>query len=108
MTEQPIKPQPRKPREMPTYVKYKGLIAQHKKIYEATGAKEKYEHKFWIDNDTSWRQLDHYVRVMILKNLEYKVLSGELSWTEFFPTVGRQDSTESCDICCAACPTSRI
>lgn len=68
----------KKPREMPTYKKYKHLIDQHKKIYEASGATEKYESRYWVDNDTSWRELDSHTKRTILRSLEVKIVRKEL------------------------------
>lgn len=67
-----------KARESPSYKLYKKLIAQHKEIYYNAGNKSKYEQKFWIDNDVSWRELDSYTKKVILENLEYKVAKGEV------------------------------
>lgn len=67
-----------KPRESPSYKLYKSLIAKHKEIYEQTNNKQKYEQRYWIDNDVSWRELDSYTKKVILNNLEYKVSKGEL------------------------------
>lgn len=66
----------KKPRDLPSYKAYKKLIDEHRKIYYAAGNKEKYELKFWIDNDISWRELDSYTRKSILSNLQAKVEKG--------------------------------
>lgn len=68
----------KKPRELPTYIRYKKLIQMHKDIYYASGNKEKYEHRYWVDSDTSWRSLDTYSRNLILETLSKKVERKEV------------------------------
>lgn len=63
---------------MPSFLAYKALVEQHKKIYYDIGHNTEYEKKYWIYSDVSWRDLDSHVRRDIIMNLESKVSKGEL------------------------------
>ena len=73
-----MKPTRRKPRDSPSFKLYTSLIEQHKKIYYASGRSERYEQRYWVDNDVSWRELDSYTKKAILKALEAKIANKEL------------------------------